>query len=138
MIFIDLGYPRVEEFVNAYPKRALSLYASEQTALDISVGLALEGKIPVLYTITPFYLRAWETIRTYVNKEKLHVVMIGAGQNDEYSREDGFSHYAGDIKAHFDLLKNVKQFYPDTKSEMEYAINDAIGGKYPTFVNIHR
>lgn len=134
----DLGYPRYDELKALYPSRVYNCGASEQTMMDMAVGLALSGKTPIVYTITPFLLRAWETIRTYINHEKLHVVMVGAGQNDEYSRDDGFSHFAGDIKLHFDLLKNVKVFSPDTKSEMEFAINEGIGGKYPTFVNIHR
>ena len=36
MIFIDLGFPRVDEFIGAYPDRAINTGASEQTALDIA------------------------------------------------------------------------------------------------------
>ncbi len=138
IISAGLGWPRTDEFAKKYKERFIQTEASEQTAADICVGLSYSGKIPVMYTITPFYLRCWETIRTYINHEKLKVIMIGAGRNDDYSKHDGFSHEAGDISEHMDLMKNIKQFYPNTKPELEYAINDAIGGKNPTFISVRK
>src|SRR3990167_188514 len=113
IIFIDLGWPRVDEFIKAYPDRALTTGASEQTALDIAVGLAYEGKIPFVYTITPFLYRGFETIRTYINHEKLHVIMIGAGRDTDYSKHDGHSHDAQDISEILGTQKNIVQHYPD-------------------------
>src|SRR3990167_6652512 len=83
LIFIDLGWPRYDEFKEAFGDRAINTGASEQTALDIAVGLAYEGKIPFVYTITPFLWRGAETIRTYLNHEKLHCVLVGAGYGDD-------------------------------------------------------
>src|SRR5260221_9933958 len=82
-ISAGLGWPRTDELSDKYPDRFIQTEASEQTACDIAVGLAYEGKIPFIYTITPFYLRAFETLRTYFNHEKLHVCLVGAGRNDD-------------------------------------------------------
>lgn len=138
LIFVGLGWPRLDEFLKKYPSRAINTEASEQTALDIAVGLAYSGKIPFVYTITPFYLRAWETIRTYIDHEKLHVIMIGAGQNDDYGKHDGFSHDATDIREHFNVLKNIDQYYPEVNEGMRFAIDESIKNKKPSFVNIKR
>lgn len=138
IIFCGLGYPRVEEFEKEFGDRALNVEASEQTALDIATGLAYEGKIPFAYTITPFLLRGWETIRTYIDHENLHCVLIGAGVGNEYSEMDGFSHEAGDIEKHFDLMANFNQYYPNTKEQLGSDILDAIRNKKPSFINIHK
>ena len=134
----DLGYPRYDELKDKYPTRVFNCGASEQTMLDIAVGIAYEGKIPFCYTITPFLLRGWETIRTFLNHENLHCVLIGAGVGTEYSLHDGFSHDAQDIKGHFDLMENIIQHYPDDKAQLIDDIDMAINIKKGHFINIHK
>lgn len=138
LIFVDLGYNRVDEFLEAYPDRAFTVGASEQTALDMAVGLSYAGKIPVIYTITPFYWRGAEAIRTYIDHEKLHCILIGVGVDEEYGEHDGFSHSATDIPLLFNLFSNFSQWYPENKEDLEIAIHEAIKNKYPRFINIHR
>lgn len=55
LIFVGLGYPRYDELKELYGDRVINTDAAEQTALDIAIGLAHEGKIPFVYTITPFF-----------------------------------------------------------------------------------
>lgn len=138
LIFIGLGYPRLDEFQKEFGSRTINTEASEQTALDIAVGLAYIGKIPVVYTITPFYLRAFETIRTYINHEKLNVKMVGVGRDDEYGKMDGFSHDATDIGLFMDCFDNIWQYYPDNIEEMKDNIDNMIKTKNPVFINIHK
>ena len=138
IISAGLGWPRTDEFAKKYGERFIQTEAAEQSALDIAVGLAYSGKIPFIYTITPFFLRGWETIRTYINHENLHVIMIGAGQNDDYSKHDGFSHDATDIADHFNLMKNIYQRHPNTVEQMQVGIQAAIKYKNPVFINIKK
>jgi transketolase C-terminal domain/subunit len=138
IIFCGLGWPRVDEFLKAYPGRALNGEASEQMCLDMAVGLAYEGKIPFVYTISPFLYRGWETLRTYYDHENLFVIVIAAGRNEEYSQHDGFSHSASDIPTMFNTLKNFHQYYPDNKNELEEAINKTVLEKKPALINIHK
>lgn len=138
IIFGGLGYPRVSEFLEKFPNRAINADASEQAMMDIAVGLAYEGKTVFTYTITPFYLRAFETIRTYINKEKLHIIMLGAGRDDDYSKDDGFSHEAGDIPEILATQKNIMQFFPDNKDDLVYSVNRAIDLDGPSFISLPR
>jgi transketolase C-terminal domain/subunit len=138
LIFCGLGWPRVDEYIKLFPDRAINVEASEQTACDIAVGLAYEGKIPVIYTITPFYLRAFETLRTYFDHENLHVVMVGAGRDDDYSKHDGFSHEAGDIHEILSTLHNVKQLYPNSVDQMKEYVDHAVNFKSPWFISISK
>ena len=138
LIFCGLGWPRIEQFIHNFPGRAVNTEASEQTALDIAVGLSYSGKIPVVYTISTFYWRAAETLRTYVDHENLHICLIGAGVNEEYGQTDGFSHSATDIHELFDIFTNFKQCYPETIEGLESDIDAAILNNKPNFINIHK
>jgi transketolase len=138
MIFIGLGWPRMDELKRKYPDRVINTEASEQTALDIAVGLAYQGKTPFVYTITPFYLRGFETIRTYINHENMNVKLVGVGRDDEYSKSDGFSHDATDIGAILKTQDKIFQYYPDTVKEMQYYIKDMLKHKGPDFISIPR
>lgn len=138
LIFVGLGYPRVDEFLAKFPNRAINTEASEQTALDIAVGLAYAGKIPFVYTITPFLLRGFETIRTYINHEKLNVKLVGVGRNDDYSQDDGVSHFAGDIYELLLPLKNIDQIYPDSIEQLKPIIMTMAKDTNPCFLNIRQ
>lgn len=138
LIFVGLGYPRLEEFLEKFPDRAFNFEASEQSALDCCCGLAYAGKIPVVYTIAPFLLRGFETIRTYIDHENLSVIMVGAGRNDEYSQHDGFSHYEGDMKEIFLNLKKLTLAYPKDNEELKQHMNLAFTKKGPWYINVKR
>ena len=138
IISAGLGWPRTDELSTLYPQRFIQTEASEQTALDIAVGLSYSDKIPVVYTISSFYWRCAETIRTYLDHENLHCILIGAGVKEEYGEHDGFSHSASDIPELFNIFKNITQFYPNDKNELVDNINSAIALKGTSFINIHR
>lgn len=137
LIFVGLGYPRVDEFLEKFPNRAINTEASEQTALDIAVGLAYAGKIPFVYTITPFLLRGFETIRTYIAHERLNVKLIGAGRDDDYSKEDGYTHDASDIGKFLEVL-DIEQLYPESKEDISEMIKWMIKSKEPMFLSLIR
>lgn len=136
-IMCGLGWPRIEEFLQEFPERSFNFEASEQTGLDACVGLAYAGKIPVVYTITPFLYRGFETIRTYINHEKLHVILIGAGRDDEYSKHDGYSHYAGDDMDILGIQKNIALLWP-RRDQLRYQLEKAITHPQPWYINISR
>ena len=138
LIFVGLGYPRYDEFKSRFGDRAINTEASEQTAMDIAVGLAYENKIPFVYTITPFYYRAWETLRTYIDYEKLNVKMVGAGRDDDYSKHDGYSHYAGDINYFMNGLTNIYQLYPRTIEQLKADIDIMLKSNDPYFLSIRK
>jgi len=138
LLFVGLGYPRVDEFLQKYPDRAFNTEASEQTALDIAVGLAYEGKIVFVYTITPFLLRGFETIRTYINHESLRVILVGAGRDDDYGKHDGFSHDAQDIEEILKTQHSIFQWYPNDEQELKRSIDASIAIKGPNFISLRR
>jgi transketolase C-terminal domain/subunit len=137
ILFVGLGYPRYKEFKKKFPQRTINTEASEQTALDIAVGLSMSGMIPIVYTITPFYWRAAETIRQYITHENLPVIMCGAGRDDDYSKEDGFSHDAKDISKLMDAL-DITGFWPNNKQEMRMFMRQLLKNPIPSFLSLIR
>jgi len=133
----DLGYKVFDNQFAAFPERTINVGAAEQAMLDIAVGLALEGKIPFCYTITPFFLRGFETIRTYINHERIPVHLVGSGRDKDYAH-DGFSHDASDIGDLLNHLENILQLYPKSKEEIPALLPQIVESLAPTFLSLKR
>ena len=132
----DVGFGVFDQIRIDFPDRFYNAGASEQLLLGMAVGMALEGYIPIAYTITPFLLyRPFEFIRNYLNHEKINVKLVGAGRNDDYSR-DGFTHHAFDDIVIMENFQNIKKMYPVnlTKATVEKFINC----NYPAYMNLVR
>src|SRR6266567_8343022 len=106
----DLGYRMWDRIRKDFPERFINVGAAEQTLIGVGIGLALSGKIPIVYSITTFLLyRPFETIRNYLHYEKIPVKLIGAGRGRDYIH-DGISHWAEEDKEVMNLLGNIKSY----------------------------
>lgn len=134
----DLGYNIFNNLRDKYPSRAINVGASEQLMLAMAVGLADSGKIPFVYSITPFLLyRPFEIIRTYINHERSNIKLIGCGRDSDYAH-DGFTHFAGDDKAIMDTFDNIICEWPTDKPRLENIIRQAKCSPNPYYINITR
>jgi transketolase len=138
VITADLGYKMWDMIRDDYPQRFLNVGASEQAMMGIAVGLALEGKIPVVYSITPFLLyRPFETLRNYVNHEKIPVKLIASGRGRDYAR-DGFSHWAEEDCDVLKVLSNVESRWPESNQELPAMIDEMITCPVPYYINLKK
>lgn len=133
----DLGFGLLDQIRDDYPERFYNCGASEQAMSDIAVGLSLEGKIPVTYTITPFYYRCFETLRTYIDHEKIKVILLGSGRDNDYEF-DGFSHFAGDDFALLNNLRNIQKVWPPDADIACQVLEEAINGDKPYYINLSK
>lgn len=134
----DLGYKMWDKVRQDFPERFINTGAAEQTAAGICVGLALEGRIPIFYSITTFLLyRCFETIRNYINHEKIPVKLVGSGRNKDYSH-DGISHWAQEDKQIMKIFKNIQAKWPETLEEIPSLVTDMIKSNSPWYVNLRR
>lgn len=134
----DLGYKMWDTVQKDFPKRFFNLGASEQAIMGVAVGLALNGKIPIFYSITTFLLyRPFETIRNYINHESIPVKLIGSGRNKDYER-DGISHWAEEDKKVMKIFKNIESYWPEEKSELTRLVRDMIKSNKPWYINLKR
>lgn len=146
----DLGYGLADKIREDFPDRFLNTGAAEQAMMGIACGLAMEGKIPFVYSITTFLLyRPFETIRTYINHEKLNVKLIGSGRDKDYAH-DGFSHDASDVYGLFDtfsqrheqwqggFFNNIEALWPYEKEEIPDIVESMVKSKSPEFLSLRR
>lgn len=132
----DLGWKMFDKIRDDFPDRYINVGATEQSAVGIAVGLALEGRIPFVYTITSFFLRAAETISLYLNGEQANVKMVGGGRDNEYF-DDGPSHYAYATQTFLDTT-NIVQYWPQDKKEVPVLVKKMITNDRPTFLSLSR
>lgn len=134
----DLGYGGFDRIRDEFPDRFINTGAAEQAMMGIACGLAIEGKIPVVYSITPFLLyRPFETLRTYVNHEQIPVKLIGSGRDKDYAH-DGFSHYAGDDKRFLRELTKIQAYWPEHKEDIGELLENTLYNGKPVYINLSR
>lgn len=134
----DLGYKMWDNIRRDFPDRFINVGAAEQTMIGVGIGLALQGKIPFVYSITTFLLyRPFETIRNYLHYEKIPVKLIGAGRDRDYIH-DGISHWAEEDKEVMGILKNIKSVWPESREEMPKLVKKLIESNKPWYVNLKR
>jgi transketolase len=134
----DLGYRIFDNILQKYPDRAYTVGASEQLMMGMAVGLADSGKMPFVYSITPFLLyRPFEIIRTYINHESCNVKMIGCGRNNDYEH-DGFTHFAGDDKEITLPLNNIEKFWPFDNDQLVLNFEEILNNNKPSYLNLTR
>ena len=132
----DLGYGLWDKIKIDYPDRFINFLSSEQLMLGAASGMALEGKIPVVYSITPFLLyRPFEWIRNYLDHEGISVKLVGGGRDRDYGYL-GFSHWG---EEDIDILSNFKNIQLMKPVELDWQIlKTFLYSDKPTYLNLKR
>lgn len=133
----DLGFGMFDRVAERFPARFHNVGAAEQLMLGVAVGLALDGYIPVTYTITPFYWRCAEFIRNYADHEQIAVKLVGGGRNRDYAH-DGFTHDASDDRLLFSCFPRVAAYWPGNLSELNAQTYLWLYAKGPAYLNLSR
>ena len=135
----DLGYGLWDRIRIDYPSRFYNVGSSEQLMMGMAAGMAMENKIPVVYSITSFLLyRPFEYIRNYLEHEGWPVKLIGGGRDKDYGYL-GFSHWAEEDKQIMACLSNIESYWPGDVAEMNLIASKAIKDiSRPSYINLRR
>lgn len=134
----DLGYKLWDQIKTDFPERFINPGSAEQLMVGMSVGLSLEGKIPVIYSITPFLLyRPFEIIRNYANHEKIAIKLVGGGRNRDYGVA-GYTHWAEEDSLVMKALPNIITNYPETDEQMASLFLNFLYDKKPHYLNLRK
>jgi transketolase len=134
----DLGYRVLDEIKADFPDRFINVGAAEQSLIGVAVGMALEGKKPIVYSITPFLLyRPFETIRNYIDHEKIPVKLVGSGRDKDYGH-DGFSHWSCEDRDVMKIFKNIKSAWPESADEVSDLLPKMLNDTKPWYLNLKR
>ncbi len=94
----DIGAYLLKDISAKHPNRVINMGIAEAGMMSAAVGLALEGWIPFVYTITPFVTaRAYDQIRAGVGYHEANVKIVGIGSGLSYSALGGTHHSIEDI-----------------------------------------
>jgi transketolase len=132
----DLGYGLWDKIKIDYPDRFFNTLSSEQLMIGMASGLAMDNKIPVVYSITPFAIyRPFEFIRNYLHHENLPVKILGGGRDKEYGYL-GFSHWA---EEDIDILSNFKNLSLYKPKELTFEIfKEFLYNNTPSYLNLSK
>jgi len=134
----DVGYGMFDAIAHRYPERFWNVGAAEQAMVGMGVGLALAGKLPICYTITPFLLlRPFELIRNYLNNDKVPVVLVGSGRDKDYNH-DGPTHWCEEDRALLALLPNIHAWWPANAHELQECLPVVLEDRNPLYINLKR
>ena len=134
----DLGFGIFDEVRQRFPNQCLNVGAAEQLMLGMSVGIALEDKIPICYSITPFLLyRPFEFIRNYMQEEKIPVKLVGSGRGKDYLNS-GFTHYSDEAESVLRIMPNIKTYFPEDDKEIIKLIHEFIYSPNPAFLSLKK
>ena len=125
----DLGYGLWDKIRLDFNDRFYNVGSAEMLMMGAGVGMAMENKIPVVYSITPFLLyRPFEVIRNYLDHEKIPVKIVGGGRDKDYSYL-GFSHWAEDDKKIMACFENIKVSHPQKEEDLQNLFHDFLYGE---------
>lgn len=134
----DLGYGLWDRIRDQFPTRFYNVGSSEMVMMGIGIGLAMEGKIPFVYSITPFAIyRPFEMIRNYLDHEKIPVNIVGGGRDKDYGYL-GFSHWAEDDKKIMSCFKSVKSYHPESVDTLRECFTKIIENPHPSYLNLKK
>ncbi len=134
----DLGYGLWDKIRDTFQDRFFNVGSSEMVMMGMAIGLAMEGKIPFVYSITPFAIyRPFEMIRNYLNHEKISVNIVGGGRDKDYGYL-GFSHWAEDDKKIMQSFENLRIMHPSNVDELQLNFNEIINIQKPTYLNLKK
>ena len=134
----DLGYGLWDKIRLDFPRRFCNVGSSEQLMLGAASGMAMEGKIPFVYSITPFLLyRPFEFIRNYLDHEQIPVKLIGGGR-DRGDGKLGFTHWAEDDRRIMDCFDNIDVYHPEQEQELRGILDTLVENDKPSYLNLVR
>ncbi|MDD5517851.1 MAG: hypothetical protein PHV98_00685 [Candidatus Omnitrophica bacterium] len=137
VILGDIGEYSFRDVFHDYPDRIYNVGISEQAMVGMASGLAKEGFIPIVHTISPFLIeRAYEQIKIDIGYQKRKVILVGYGGSYDYSGCGATHHSPADVA----LIYNVPGmdiYIPGHKKELDNILNYSIGiGENPCYIRI--
>jgi transketolase len=132
LITADLGYGLFDKIREHFPNRFFNVQAAEMAAMGVAIGISLEGKKALFYSITPFLLnRPYEMIKLYLEGEGVPVKLIGSGRGQDYSH-DGPSHWETEYGFTFPKV------LPENYANLEVCLHHVLNNNKPTFLSLKR
>lgn len=132
----DLGFGVLDEFKKEMPDRFFMEGIAEANVIGMAAGLAMEGKIPYLNTIAPFFTRrGFEQILLDLCLHHVNVRFIGNGGGLVYAPL-GPTHLAFEDMAVMRAIPNMTIVAPADADEMRRLMPQTIDYSGPIYIRL--
>lgn len=132
----DIGAFLLRYYIKDFPSNYYNLGAAEANMVGVAAGLAMSGKIPFVYTITPFITaRTYEQIKLDVCYNGANVKLVGVGSGVSYGTMGSTHHSLEDI-AIMRALPNMVIISPSDPREVEEAVFAAMKYNGPVYIRL--
>ena len=120
----------------SHPERVINVGIMEQTMTSVAAGMALEGFIPVVHSITPFLVeRPFEQIKDDFCYQGLGGKFISTGASYDYSTEGMTHHGPGDVQI-LRSLPGMQIVVPGTATEFDRLFRETYANGSPTYYRL--
>lgn len=134
LLVADIGFGVFNEVKKEFPDRIFNVGIAETAMIGMASGLAMEGYIPICYTITPFLLeRPFEAIKINIVNQKQNVKLVSYGDYIDL----GPTHVTSDVDKLCECLK-LKLYKPQTKEECLESIKKMFDELTPCFMYLQK
>jgi transketolase len=138
LITADLGFSVFEEYMQELPDQFLNIGIAEQNMTGVAAGMAMEGRIPIIYSIVPFStMRNFEQIRNDICYQNLNVKIVGVGAGFSYGPY-GHTHHGLEDIGILRTLPNLTILTPGDPIEAKWATEQALKLKGPVYIRLGR
>lgn len=132
----DLGFSVFEDYIKELPKQFLNAGVAEQNMTGVAAGMAMEGKIPVIYSIVPFVtMRNFEQIRNDICYQNLNVKIVGVGSGYSYGIY-GHTHYGLEDMGILRTIPGITIIAPGDPVETELATIASLKIHGPVYIRL--
>src|SRR5256885_3472118 len=136
LVLADISRDLFNEIFQRYPTHAFNLGIIEQTMISVAAGLALEGFIPVVHSITPFLVeRPFEQLKDDFCYQRLGGNFISTGASYDYSTEGMTHHGPGDVQI-LRSLPGMQIVVPGNAGEFDRLFREAYANGCPTYYRL--
>lgn len=133
----DLGYMALENVKQIFGEHFINGGISEQNIISMAAGMAYEGFIPWVYSISPFItLRPYEQIRNDVCHHNLSVKIVGNGGGYGYGIMGATHHNIEDIGA-MRILPNMRVYVPFINTDVQECVDQMTNDPSPNYLRLN-
>jgi transketolase len=119
----DIGAFLLRDFFASLPDQILNAGIAEANMIGVAAGLAMNGKKPFVYSITPFVTaRCYEQVKDDIAYPRLNVKIVGVGSGIAYTPYGPTHHSIDDISL-MRGLPNMTVVSPADPREAEEAMS---------------
>lgn len=132
----DLGYSVFEPWQSEIPGQFLNMGVAEQNMTGVAAGMAIEGLLPVIYSIVPFVtMRNFEQIRNDICYQNSNVKIVGVGAGFSYGAY-GHTHHGLEDVGILRTIPNLMIIAPGDPVETELAVKLMMKYKGPVYLRL--